>query len=125
MTQGIDTTENCAPHVDALLAKDYTFVCRYSSHSAWKNITRAEALALSDAGIYIVNVWESAGDRASFFSHAQGLMDGASAYQFAKNIGQPFSAPIYFAVDFDASQSETESIIHAYFEGVRSAMQSH
>lgn len=122
---GFDTTANCAPHVDAIKAVGYKFVCRYSSHSSWKNMTRAEVVALSKAGLYVVNVWESAGDHVSFFNHDQGQKDGEAAYQFARQIGQPFNAPIYFAVDTDAGDGAIKGGIHDYFQGVRQAFQMH
>ena len=122
INKGFDTTENCAPHADAIVAAGFSFVCRYSSHSAWKNMTRAEVVALSKAGLYVVNVWETAGDHAAFFNHAQGVKDGVAAYDFAQAIGQPFSAPIYFAVDFDASVSQLTGGVLAYFQGVRDVM---
>lgn len=120
--RGIDTTENCAPHIAALKADGFSFVCRYSSFSAWKNMTRAEALALSKADIHIVAVWETAGDHASFFTHVQGLQDGAAAHAFARHIGQPVPSPIYFAVDADLPGPGG---VEAYFRGVRESLSAH
>lgn len=129
MAKGFDCTADTTPHIPAIKAAGYTFVARYMSHSPWKDVTRKEALALTAAGIYLVSVWESAGDHESFFTYAQGQKDGEAAYAYAKMIGQPTTAPIYFAVDADLScasgqPSHTEGV-YAYFAGVRNALQVH
>jgi len=118
---GLDTTQNCIPHISAIKAAGYSFVCRYLSHSAWKNVTVAEVQALSKALIALVTVWESAGDHASFFTYQQGILDGAAAFAFAQHIGQPFSAPVYFAVDCDVPVATVVD----YFKGVRDSLQRH
>ena len=124
-SKGIDTTANCTSHIDAIKLNGYTFVCRYSSHSSWKSMSKHEVVALSKAGLYVVNVWETAGDHAAFFTHSQGVKDGEDAFQFAHAIGQPFTAPIYFAVDMDASEPFIKSGVRAYFQGVRESLQKH
>lgn len=119
MSKGFDTTADCTEHAAAIKEAGYAFVARYSSHSAWKNMTLPEVRALSTHDIYIVNVWESAGDRRSFFTYTQGQMDGAAAYAFAQHLGQPVNSPIYFAVDCDI-EAPVE-----YFKGVRMSFQKH
>ena len=122
MSKGFDTTNDCAPLAARIKTGGYTFVARYYSHSIWKNLTRSEAGALSAAGLYIVAVWESAGDHPSFFSHDQGRHDGQTAFAFAQAIGQPLPSPIYFAVDADLPGAGG---VQAYFEGVREAFGAH
>src|SRR5689334_15649373 len=75
LSKGFDTTDDCTPHGQQILDAGYTWVGRYSSHSNWKNMTRAEGLHLSNMGIFLVNVWESAGDQVSFFTEGQGRQD--------------------------------------------------
>ena len=123
--RGFDTTGNCAPHIAAIKAAGYSFVARYSSHSAWKNMTKTEVQALSRARIHVVNVWETRGDHVGFFTHAQGLLDGAAAFAFAQHIGQPISSPIYFAVDTDVSAADRSAYVLPYFQGVRESFQRH
>lgn len=122
MTRGIDTTANCMSHIMALKNAGYTFVCRYMSHSAWKNLTLAETQALSRANISIVSVWETQSDHASYFSMHQGLVDGAAAYAYARHVEQPHKAPIYFAADTDIAVSTQ---LTEYFQGVRHSLQQH
>ena len=120
-SRGLDTTQDCTPHIPAIKAAGISFVCRYASHSAWKNMTPEEVRALSKAMLAVVSVWESAGDHESFFTYPQGIMDGAAAFAFAQHIGQPFTAPIYFAVDCDCPAA---SVVD-YFKGVRESLQRH
>jgi hypothetical protein len=106
--------------VSALKAHHVTFVCRYLSHSSGKNVTHAEAAALSAAGISIVVVWETAANR-SLDGHAAGAEDARDALAEAKACGMPDGRPIYFAVDFDASAGQ-EAAIAVYLDGAASVL---
>lgn len=120
MSKGLDTTQNCTPHITAIKAAGYSFVCRYASHSAWKNLSPDEAEALSRAGIEIVTVWEVS-DKAEYLTRAQGLLDGAASFAFGQHVGQPFVAPMYYAIDMDVNPQATVP----YFDGVRTSLQRH
>ena len=119
-SRGLDTTQDCTPHIPAIKAAGISFVCRYASHSAWKNMTLEEVRALSKAGIYICTVWEI-GDQESYFTRAQGLMDGAGSFAFCQHLGQPFNSPIYYAVDLDINPTK----VVQYFQAVRESLQRH
>jgi hypothetical protein len=120
---GLDTTMELTRHAVALKAQGYDFALRYYSNNASKNLSLGEARALSGAGLKIGVVWETSGTRASFFSRAQGLADGAQAYRMAKEvIGQPFGSAIYFAVDYDPTQADLDGVISNYFTGVHAAL---
>ncbi|WP_379150868.1 glycoside hydrolase domain-containing protein [Paenibacillus sp. sgz5001063] len=111
MAKGFD----CAAPLTKTLAKrfredGYEFVCRYLVPSGWKRLTRAEAAAISAAGLQIVSVYETTASRALGGRDA-GLADGAAAAQTAIAVGQPEGSRIYFAVDFDASASQMASVI--------------
>ena len=95
---------------------------RYCSHDAAKNLSPGEARALSQAGMRIGVVWETAGTHAGFFSRAQGLADGAAAFLMASQvIGQPIGSAIYFAVDYDPTQADIDGAISNYRSGITSA----
>jgi len=117
VTRGFDTTANCYSHGQQILDAGYTFVARYLSHSLWKNLTSPEARHLSALGIYIVSVWESAGDHASFFSYSQGAKDARDAAALAENIGQHRGGVIYYAVDFDPNEQQLIGV-HNYFRAI-------
>lgn len=119
--KGLDTTMELTRHALALKETNgFDFVLRYYSHHASKNLSLGEARALSDVNLQIGVVWETLGLHASFFSYAQGLADGSAAFQIARNqIGQPIEAPIYFAVDYNATRADLEGPISAYFSAIR------
>jgi len=121
--KGLDTTMELTRHAAALKAQGYDFALRYYSWNAAKNLSLGEARALSQAGLAIGVVWETSGTRAGFFSRAQGLADGAAAFQMARDvIGQPFGSAIYFAVDYDPTQADLDGAIGDYFTGVHAAL---
>ncbi len=109
------------PSVTSLKNAGVTFACRYLSHdTTGKNLTHAEAVSLSNAGIWLVVVWETTAQRA-LDGHAAGVQDAKDADAQAKACGMPSGRPIYFAVDFDATSGQ-QSAINAYFDGVASVL---
>ncbi|MGI5233787.1 DUF1906 domain-containing protein [Actinoallomurus sp. CA-142502] len=108
------------PSLAALLAAGKTFVCRYLSHSPSKNLTAAEARGLSEAGVWIVAVWETTAKRA-LDGKAAGTTDARDALSQAQVCGMPDGRPIYFAVDWDATVSQ-QSAINAYLDGAASVL---
>lgn len=111
-TKGID----CAVPLTAEKAKKMSeagmrFVCRYlvPASMAWKRLTRAEAEAITAAGMKIVSVFQR-GTNDAAGGAVNGTRDGKAAYQEAKLIGQPEGTAIYFAVDFDAQPTHYAAI---------------
>ena len=89
-----------------------------------KRLTRAEALALSEAGLHVGVVYQYHANSAEVFSKEVGLSDAAFARQYAAHeIGQPRGSAIYFGVDFDVSDVEIEKHILPHFESLMQAMQ--
>lgn len=111
MAKGFD----CATPLTRTVAKKfresgYEFVCRYLVPSGWKRLTQSEAVAISSAGLQIVSVYETTASRA-LGGRTAGLTDGAIAAQTALAVGQPTGSRIYFAVDFDASAKQMDTVI--------------
>ncbi|MBZ2207249.1 DUF1906 domain-containing protein [Massilia soli] len=120
--KGLDTAAELTRHASALRSQGYDFAMRYYSHNAAKNLSLGEARALSAAGLLIGAVWETAATHASFFSRAQGVADGAAAFNMARaTIGQPAGSAIYFAVDYDATEADLEGPVGDYFAGIKMA----
>ncbi|TBL75047.1 DUF1906 domain-containing protein [Paenibacillus thalictri] len=111
MSKGFD----CATPLTAALARKfkadgYAFVCRYlAPPGSGKRLTAAEAQVCTDAGLYLVSVFERTADRA-LGGAANGAEDGAMALQYAQEVGQPKGSVIYAAVDFDATASNYNAI---------------
>lgn len=125
-TKGID----CAVPLTAEKAKKMSaagmrFACRYlvPASMAWKRLTRAEAEAITAAGMKIVSVFQR-GTNDAAGGATNGTRDGKAAYQEAKLIGQPEGTAIYFAVDFDA-QPKDYPAIEAYLRAAAKELPSY
>lgn len=120
MSKGFDCTDDLTDHGGQIVQAGYEFVGRYycgPSHNKTR-LTRAEALHLSGLGLFVVSVFENDGDHAGYFSYSQGVDDGRNAFDYAWLIKQPLKTPIYFAVDFDATEVEFTNHIVPYFKGI-------
>jgi hypothetical protein len=113
-----------SPGTGALKRAGAVFACRYLSHdTTGKNLTLAEAQALSAAGMWIVVVWEDTADRA-LVGYTAGAQDARAAAAQAAACGMPDDRPVYFAVDFDASAAQTAAI-NSYLDGTASVLGRH
>ena len=119
--RGCDANQDLSNHATCLAKAGFTFACRYYKSSP-SCLSKAEAMALSAAGLYVVTIVENGSPTsAAYFSHAKGLEDGMFAIKNALFVGQSAGSPIYFAVDHDASQAEVLGVITDYFTGVVAA----
>jgi hypothetical protein len=100
-------TKNTA---DLFYSQGFKFVCRYLAPvGSWKRLTAGEAKIISEAGLYVVSVFERGATNA-IMGAAQGLQDGALALQYAREVGQPEGSVIYAAVDTDINASHYDAI---------------
>src|SRR5258708_24212904 len=107
-----------AATVAALKANNVAFVCRYydaSGGTSAKCLDAGEAQTLLATGLEIFVVYETAPTAVGDFTRAQGRFDGDAAMAAAKRAGQPPQVPIFFAVDYDASDSDLAGPITEYF----------
>ena len=119
---GVKAPFELTQHAIPIKQQGIDFAIRYYSHHAGKNLSLAEARALTDAGIQIGVVWETIGAHLHSFSRAQGLADGAAAYLMAQSaITQPSGSAIYFEVDCHPTTEDIAGPITRYFEGVNQA----
>lgn len=116
---GVKAPFELTQYAIAIKQQGIDFAIRYYTHQAGKSLSLAEARALTDAGIQIGVVWETADVHLSYFSRAQGCADGAAAYLMAQSvIAQPSGSAIYFAAPDLAEAGEA---VGRYFEGVNQA----
>jgi hypothetical protein len=94
-----------------------SFVGRYFSHDASKNVTAGEYATLTRAGIEVFTFWETEADRA-LAKELAGQSDALNATSQRRRCGMPDSQVIYLAVDFDASGPE----VAGYFYGAKSVL---
>jgi hypothetical protein len=111
MAKGFDCAQALTQAVaERFRADGFEFVCRYVVPSGWKRLTRQEAEAVSAAGLQIVSVYETTASRALGGRRA-GLLDGVTAAEAARSLGQPKGSRIYFAVDFDAAPDQLKTVV--------------
>jgi hypothetical protein len=125
MSRGISTNRNISSISNCLKANGIDFVCRYysfTSHQPQKRLTLNEARDIHAAGMQIITVYEDGPTAAGYFTKARGENDGKHAHGFATSISQPAGSAIYFAVDYDASNADTQGVIEQYFEGVQQGL---
>lgn len=110
--KGID----CAMEVSAeaateIKAAGYDFVCRYlvPSTMAWKDLTLQEAQGISAGGLKLLCVYETTADRVKGGAVA-GAKDGKTARALAEAIGMPTSGYLYFAVDYEPTTADLDTI---------------
>jgi hypothetical protein len=120
MRKGIDYSWG-RPSPAAIKAAGYTFVCRYLSwDTTGKNLTKAEAQALSTVGIDVTCNWEYA-TKEALSGYSQGVRNAQEAQRQAIACGMPAHRPIYFSVDFDATPSQ-QGAINSYLDGIASVI---
>lgn len=127
----IDTPFNAASKAVALRRFGIETVIRYynfrnSSVFPDKCLTIQEAQAVCASGLKLATIFQQRQNQIGDFSHEIGVRAGHRTYELAADtVGQPEGSAIYFAVDFDASESEIDEHILPYFEGVRGSMLAH
>ena len=107
---GIDCARQLTlSQIQALAQAGCGFVCRYVTGIPGSTLTRAEAVAISNAGLGIVSVFETRGDHASYFTAAQGRIDARLAAAEAFMAGQR-GGHIFTAVDYDVQVGELPAV---------------
>ncbi|MFH5181171.1 DUF1906 domain-containing protein [Paenibacillus sp. TAB 01] len=111
MSKGFDcSTPLTTDKAREFAADGFTFVCRYlAPPGSRKRLTAAEAQAITDAGMWIVSVFER-GAANALAGAAQGAEDGKLALQYAREVGQPEGSVIYAAVDTDVNASHYDAV---------------
>ena len=118
---GMDAEVDCTPFTSCIATAGMKFVVRYYSNSSSKNLSRAEAVALSNAGLQVAVVYEDFSE-LKFLSSTFGDHNAAKALQLASEIGQPAGSAIYFAVDFDPALADVQGPVTDYFSAVGKAL---
>lgn len=110
----------------AIKQKNYTDVGRYltnaSSIDLDKALTLDEMEILIAVGLNVFPIFQTIGNKVSYFTAQQGLADGLAAKEAAQKFGFPPSATIYFCVDYDVLMADIEGNILPYFRNVKAAL---
>lgn len=110
--------------IDYLKSQNYIVVGRYLTGGNYKQLNKEEPKALVDSGIGIFLIFQE-GQNKDFFTETNGKYDAESAINAAKKYGIPNGNIIYFAVDFDATDSDILSNLMPYFAKIKEVMQSY
>lgn len=121
---------DCATKLTAAKAKTlydngYRYVGRYLTKVPGgldKDITREEAQIIFDAGLRFFPIYQTSGEDKEYFTEEQGALDAYAAIEAASNLGVPSGTIIYFAADFDATDSNVTNIVIPYFAKIHELM---
>lgn len=121
---------DCATKLTATTAKmlynnGYRYVGRYLTKVPGgldKDITIEEAQIIFDAGLKFFPIYQTLGTKKEYFTEAQGTADAYAAIEAAQKLGIPRGTIIYFAVDFDAMNSDVTNIVIPYFAKIHEVM---
>ena len=125
------TAADCATILTAAKAQTlfdngYRYIGRYLTGTYGggisKALTESEAQIIFDAGLRFFPIYQTSATSNAYFTQAQGTADAAAAVAAAASLGVPPNTIIYFAVDFDALDSQVTSNIIPYFQKVYEAM---
>lgn len=123
---GCDTaTVLSASQAKTLKSLGYTHVGRYLTGTVGTNyvpkfLTFDEIQNIESAGLKVVPIYQDGGYYPDYFiGNRQGVHDAKMAILAAKTIGVPSGTTIYFAVDYDFTESEVYELIVNYFEKIR------
>ncbi|WP_144761878.1 glycoside hydrolase domain-containing protein [Curtobacterium sp. 9128] len=117
-TSGVDTsTPLTSASAQKLIDAGYGVVLRYLTVAA-KGFARGELSMLLDAGLKVVPIFENYNNQAAYFNHDIGVDQGQQAAIRARQLGIHAGAVIFFAVDYDAYDTDIDGFLKPYFEGV-------
>lgn len=98
----------------------YGFACRYLASSTQKRVSVAEITDFKSESIALVLVWEDEAN-AALGGFNQGQHDAQEALNQAGSVGWPGNLPIYFSIDFDATEAQ-QGVIDDYLRGAASVI---
>lgn len=118
-----DLVSNTTSIASCLAATGVKYVARYykSSTSPFPSMSREEVATLATNGIRVIAVQEGRSTTPAYFSDASGTQIAKETFESARRAGQPGGTPIFFAVDYDASNGEIDSNIKPFFESIKRA----
>ncbi|WIM98608.1 DUF1906 domain-containing protein [Actinoplanes oblitus] len=114
--------EVTAARAQALVAAGYRVIGRYLTNVEGsgfdKKIKPGELATLAANGLRLFPIFQTYADSASYFGWARGYADALAAHDAAAGHGIDAGAVVYFAVDYDATDTEVTQRVIPYFLGV-------
>lgn len=122
---------DCSTVLNAKQASDlynsgYRYIGRYltgtvgvGAEERSKALTISEIKAIQNTGLSIFPIYQDGGYYSEYFGKTlQGSYDAVTAIQRAERLGFTNGTTIYFAVDFDCLEYETDGLIIPYFRQI-------
>ncbi|MGH4120272.1 DUF3289 family protein [Clostridium sp.] len=94
----------------------YEIVGRYLTGNY--KMTSTELQTIFASGLKVFPIYETSGTYLSDFSTGQGILDANLAINASRDLGFDSETIIYFAVDYDAIDSDIDSNIMDYFKAI-------
>jgi Rv2525c-like, glycoside hydrolase-like domain len=118
----IDTSRDVGPYLTRLKARGVRTVIRYLNPinpRGEKCVKPSEARQIAVAGLRLALVCEGWGDFAhGAISAGAGERDGEWCAAYARTLGAPGAAAIFYAVDVDADDEQIRRLVIPYFEAI-------
>ncbi len=111
----------------ALKSQGYKTVGRYLVNVPGginKKVQPGELNTILSEGLTVFPIYQSLGNKLSYFNAYQGAKDAREAMEAANGYGFGEGTTIYFAVDFDAYDEHVSSSIIPYFQAVHNKMKA-
>ncbi len=109
-----------------LRAAGYRTIGRYLTNvegtSLDKKIKPGELATMAANGLSLFPIYQTFADSASYFSWNQGYTDALTAHDVALGHGIDAGAVIYFAVDYDATDTDVTQRVIPHFLGVEAGL---
>ena len=124
--KGCDTaTKLTKAQIQTIKNAGYEYVGRYLSNTPGgtldKALTKTEVKNILNAGLKLFAIFQETGSSAKNFTSSTGKTNGQKAYDAANELDIIHGSTIYFAVDFDPTDSVIKSNIIPYFESILSS----
>lgn len=124
--KGCDTaTKLTKAQIRTIKNAGYEYVGRYLSNTPGgtldKALTKTEVKNILNAGLKLFAIFQETGSSAKNFTSSTGKTNGQKAYDAANELDIIHGSTIYFAVDFDPTDSVIKSNIIPYFESILSS----
>ena len=113
--KGLDYAWHGAINWSCFVSNGVKFIMRYFSYDPSKDLSASELRDANAHGISVGVVWETTANRM-LSGYNGGVTDATQSLSRANALGMT-GIPIYFACDWDASESE-QSMINSYMDGV-------
>lgn len=111
--------EMTAERISTLKNNGYEIVGRYINGTEFKVLRDDEPRRIIEMGLKFFPIYQDSATDISYFTTERGQQDAIAASKAVRKFKIPEGAVVYFAVDMDPLDSQIDSFIIPYFEGLK------